>query len=296
MIKYRLTKDSEWIATTDLPQLQPEIEISTEGSLDLSSLTTLPEGVTISAGEYLFLNSLTTLPEGITLTAGWSIYLNSLTTLPEGITLTAGWSIYLDSLTTLPEGVSLTAGRVPLPRQPDDSAQGRLADCRGGPLPQQSDDDIRGRHDIGRGGPLPQQPDDAVRGRHADSRGDSPAQDRPLSPAPPPVARGDGRLRRRIRGAVPASRRLVPMAAPRRGSGTSHRAVENSRRVCRDAKAQGRASVAVPQHEAPRKRCGYYESCKRDDQQRKHMRNLNEIPPNQRQRMDRNNRSPAAPT
>jgi hypothetical protein len=46
----------------------------------------------------------------VTLTAGGSLDLRSLTTLPEGVTLTAGGSLDLSSLTTLPEGVTLTAG------------------------------------------------------------------------------------------------------------------------------------------------------------------------------------------
>jgi len=81
-----------------------------ETDLDLSSLTTLPEGVSLTAGGSLYLSSLTTLPEGVSLTAGGSLYLSSLTTLPEGVSLTAGGYLYLSSLTTLPEGVSLTAG------------------------------------------------------------------------------------------------------------------------------------------------------------------------------------------
>ena len=80
------------------------------GYLDLRSLTTLPEGVSLTAGGYLDLRSLTTLPEGVSLTAGGYLDLSSLTTLPEGVSLTAGGYLYLSSLTTLPEGVSLTAG------------------------------------------------------------------------------------------------------------------------------------------------------------------------------------------
>jgi len=80
------------------------------GSLDLRSLTTLPEGVTLEAGGDLYLDSLTTLPEGVTLEAGGSLDLRSLTTLPEGVALEAGGYLYLDPLTTLPEGVALEAG------------------------------------------------------------------------------------------------------------------------------------------------------------------------------------------
>jgi len=36
-----------------------------QGNLDLGSLTSLPEGVSLSAGGYLYLGSLTSLPEGV---------------------------------------------------------------------------------------------------------------------------------------------------------------------------------------------------------------------------------------
>ena len=74
--------------------------IEVEGYLNLFSLTTLPEGVTLTAGGYLDLGNLTTLPEGVTLTAGGYLYLSSLTTLPEGVTLTAGRYLNLRSLTS----------------------------------------------------------------------------------------------------------------------------------------------------------------------------------------------------
>ena len=67
------------------------------GSLDLSSLTTLPEGCQLSAGGYLDLSSLTTLPEGCQLSAGGYLDLRSLTTLPEGCQLSAGGYLYLRS-------------------------------------------------------------------------------------------------------------------------------------------------------------------------------------------------------
>ena len=72
-----------------------------ETDLDLSSLTTLPEGVSLTAGGSLNLSSLTTLPEGVSLTAGDSLDLSSLTTLPEGVSLTAGGYLDLSSLTRL---------------------------------------------------------------------------------------------------------------------------------------------------------------------------------------------------
>ena len=82
----------------------------TTGDLNLRSLVTLPEGVTLHAGGDLDLYSLTTMPEGVTLHAGGYLNLRSLTTLPEGVTLHAGGYLNLYSLTTMPEGVTLHAG------------------------------------------------------------------------------------------------------------------------------------------------------------------------------------------
>jgi hypothetical protein len=83
---------------------------SIDANLYLSSLTTIPEGVTLTAGGFLNLSSITTIPEGVTLTAGGFLYLSSITTIPEGVTLTTGGFLYLSSITTIPEGVTLTAG------------------------------------------------------------------------------------------------------------------------------------------------------------------------------------------
>ena len=59
-----------------------------DANLDLSRLTTIPEGVTLTAGGFLDLISLTTIPEGVTLTAGGYLYLSS-GTLPA--TTTRPW-------------------------------------------------------------------------------------------------------------------------------------------------------------------------------------------------------------
>ena len=95
---------------SSLTTLPEGCQLSAGGYLDLRSLTTLPEGCQLSAGGYLYLSSLTTLPEGCQLSAGGSLDLSSLTTLPEGCQLSAGGSLYLRSLTTLPEGCQLSAG------------------------------------------------------------------------------------------------------------------------------------------------------------------------------------------
>jgi hypothetical protein len=83
-------------------------DVIAEGSVYLSSLTTLPEGATFSNGGYVDLSSLTTLPEGVTFSNSGSVYLPSLTTLPEGATFSNSGSVDLRSLTTLPEGVTFS--------------------------------------------------------------------------------------------------------------------------------------------------------------------------------------------
>lgn len=50
-----------------------------EGTLNLTRLTTLPDGASLTAGGDLYLGSLTTLPDGVTLTAGGCLDLRSLT-------------------------------------------------------------------------------------------------------------------------------------------------------------------------------------------------------------------------
>ena len=80
------------------------------GSLDLSGLTSLPDGASLGAGGSLHLSALTSLPDGASLSAGGSLHLSSLTSLPESASLTAGGDLDLRGLTSLPEGASLTAG------------------------------------------------------------------------------------------------------------------------------------------------------------------------------------------
>jgi hypothetical protein len=67
------------------------------GSLYLSSLTSIPEGFNPTVGGYLDLSSLTSIPEGFNPTVGGSLYLSSLTSIPEGFNPTVGGSLYLSS-------------------------------------------------------------------------------------------------------------------------------------------------------------------------------------------------------
>ena len=52
-----------------------------------------------TVGGYLDLSSLTSIPEGFNPTVGGSLYLSSLTSIPEGFNPTVGGSLYLSSLT-----------------------------------------------------------------------------------------------------------------------------------------------------------------------------------------------------
>ncbi len=47
------------------------------GSLDLSSVTSIPEGVSLTAGDYLDLSGVTSIPEGVTAEAGKGVYLKN---------------------------------------------------------------------------------------------------------------------------------------------------------------------------------------------------------------------------
>jgi len=71
------------------------ITVTYGGPVDLSSLRTLPEGMTFANSGYVGLHSLTTLPEGVTFNNGGYVYLHSLTTLPEGMTFNNSGYVYL---------------------------------------------------------------------------------------------------------------------------------------------------------------------------------------------------------
>ena len=80
------------------------------GSLDLSSLTSIPEGFNPTVGGYLDLRSLTSIPEGFNPTVGGYLDLSSLTSIPEGFNPTVGGSLDLSSLTSIPKGFNPTVG------------------------------------------------------------------------------------------------------------------------------------------------------------------------------------------
>ena len=66
--------------------------------VDLSSLTTLPEGIVFSNGGSVDLPSLTALPEGIVFSNGGGVNLRSLITLPEGTVFSNEYGVNLRAL------------------------------------------------------------------------------------------------------------------------------------------------------------------------------------------------------
>jgi hypothetical protein len=69
------------------------------GGLDLSSVTSLPEGFAPTVGGGLYLSSVTSLPEGFAPTVGGGLDLSSVTSLPEGFAPTVGGGLDLSSVT-----------------------------------------------------------------------------------------------------------------------------------------------------------------------------------------------------
>ena len=105
-----LAKIREWLRSVGADESKLDENGRYEGYLDLSSLTSIPEGFNPTVGGSLDLSSLTSIPEGFNPTVGGSLYLSSLTSIPEGFNPTVGGSLYLNSLTSIPEGFNPTVG------------------------------------------------------------------------------------------------------------------------------------------------------------------------------------------
>jgi hypothetical protein len=80
------------------------------GWLDLSGLTSIPEGFNPTVGGWLDLSGLTSIPEGFNPTVGGSLYLSGLTSIPECFNPTVGGSLDLSGLTSIPECFNPTVG------------------------------------------------------------------------------------------------------------------------------------------------------------------------------------------
>ena len=81
-----------------------------EGSLDLRSVKSIPEGFNPAVGGWLDLRSVTSIPEGFNPTVGGWLDLSYVTSIPEGFNPTVGGSLYLSSVTSIPEGFNPTVG------------------------------------------------------------------------------------------------------------------------------------------------------------------------------------------
>ena len=105
-MEYDIEKFCELAGITE-EQFYGKVEIG--GSLNLSSLESIPEGFNPTVGGSLDLRSLKSIPEGFNPTVGGSLYLDSLKSIPEGFNPTVGGSLDLDSLKSIPEGFNPTA-------------------------------------------------------------------------------------------------------------------------------------------------------------------------------------------
>ena len=90
-------KKETFLSRHDLTEKQFSGKEKIKGSLDLSSLTAIPEGFNPTVGGDLDLSSLTDLPEGFNPTVGGDLDLSSLTSIPENFNPTVGGDLYLRS-------------------------------------------------------------------------------------------------------------------------------------------------------------------------------------------------------
>ena len=100
-------------ARLNLAKLFPQgfpLTINVSGSLDLSSVTALPEGFAPQVGVSLNLSSVAALPEGFAPKVSGNLYLSSVTALPEGFSPKLGGSLDLGSVTALPKGFAPQVG------------------------------------------------------------------------------------------------------------------------------------------------------------------------------------------
>jgi hypothetical protein len=81
-----------------------------EGSLDLHSLTSIPEGFNPTVGGDLDLRSLTSIPEGFNPTVGNDLILYKITSIPDTFNPTVGNCLDLHSLTTISNKFKPTVG------------------------------------------------------------------------------------------------------------------------------------------------------------------------------------------
>ena len=80
------------------------------GSLDLSELTSIPQGFNPTVGGDLFLDSLKSIPSDFNPTVGGNLYLDGLTSILSNFNPTVGGNLVLNHLTSIPDGFNPTVG------------------------------------------------------------------------------------------------------------------------------------------------------------------------------------------
>src|SRR3972149_6354239 len=69
------------------------------GSVDLSSLTSMPDNVEFNNGVNVYLSSLTSMPDNVQFNNGGNVYLRSLTSMPDNVEFNNGGNVYLKNET-----------------------------------------------------------------------------------------------------------------------------------------------------------------------------------------------------
>ena len=85
-------------------------EAKIPGSLDLESVTSIPEGFNPTVGGSLDLESVTSIPEGFNPTVGGSLDLRNAKAIPQGFNPTVGGSLDLRNAKAIPQGFNPTVG------------------------------------------------------------------------------------------------------------------------------------------------------------------------------------------
>ena len=88
----------EFCKIANIAEAQATGEEEISGSLDLRSVTSIPDGFNPTVGGYLDLRSVTSIPDGFNPTVGGSLDLRSVTSIPDGFNPTVGGSLDLRSV------------------------------------------------------------------------------------------------------------------------------------------------------------------------------------------------------
>ena len=89
--KENLNQPLVWKLKTNMPLRKEDLEIN--GDLQLSNITSLPDGLEVKGTLYLDNSSITSLPEGLKVGDDLSLYNTKITLLPKG--LKVGRSLFI---------------------------------------------------------------------------------------------------------------------------------------------------------------------------------------------------------